>query len=105
MPVIAIVNQKGGTGETTLATNLAAAFSATERVLLLDADPQGSSRDWAENHPRLCLTVKETDGRHLVEEVRQQSSDYHWVIIDGPPGTSKTNADAVRAADLVLIPA
>ena len=105
MPVIAIVNQKGGTGKTTLATNLAAAFSDTEQVLLLDADPQGSSRDWADNHPRMRLTVRGTDGRHLVEEVRQRSPDYHWVIIDGPPGTSRTSADAVRAADLVLIPA
>ena len=105
MPVIAIVNQKGGTGKTTLATNLAAAFSDTERVLLLDADPQGSSRDWAENHPRLRLTVTGMDTGRLVEEVRQQSPHYHWVIIDGPPGTSRTSADAVRAADLVLIPA
>ena len=105
MPVIAIVNQKGGTGKTTLATNLAAAFADTEQVLLLDADPQGSSRDWADNHPRLRLTVKETDGRRLVEDVRQESPQYHWVIIDGPPGTSRTSADAVRAADLVLIPA
>ena len=105
MPVIAIVNQKGGTGKTTLATNLAAAFSDTERVLLLDADPQGSSRDWSDNHPRLRLTVQALDGGRLVEEVGQQSPDYHWVIIDGPPGTSRTSADAVRAADLVLIPA
>lgn len=105
MPVIAIVNQKGGTGKTTLATNLAAAFSETEYVLLLDADPQGSSRDWGENHPRMRLTVKGMDGGHLVEEVRHQSPGYHWVIIDGPPGTSRTSADAVRAADLVLIPA
>ena len=105
MPVIAIVNQKGGTGKTTLATNLAAVFSETEQVLLLDADPQGSSRDWAENYPRLRLTVKGMDTARLVEEVRQQSPDYHWVIIDGPPGTSRTSADAVRAADLVLIPA
>ena len=104
MPMIAIVNQKGGTGKTTLATNLAAAFADTEQVLLLDADLQGSSRDWAENHPRLRLTVKGTDGRHLVEEVRQQAPNYHWVIIDGPPGTSRASADAIRAADLVLIP-
>ena len=49
MPVIAIVNQKGGTGKTTLSTNLAAAFAETGRVLLLDADAQGSSQDWAES--------------------------------------------------------
>lgn len=105
MPVIAIVNQKGGTGKTTLAANLAVAFSETELVLLLDADPQRSALDWSETRPRLRLTVKAVEGGALVEEVRRQSPDYHWIIIDGPPGISKTTADAVRGADLVLIPA
>ena len=45
MPVIAIVNQKGGTGKTTLSTNLAWAFAEAAPVLLLDADPQGSAQD------------------------------------------------------------
>ena len=105
MPIIAIVNQKGGTGKTTLATNLAAAFADTEQVLLLDADPQGSAQDWAGSHPRLRLVVRGTQERRLADEVRQQAPNYHWVIIDGPPGTSRTSAEAVRAADLVLIPA
>ena len=48
MPVIAIVNQKGGTGKTSLATNLGSALAQEQTVLLLDADAQGSSRDWAE---------------------------------------------------------
>ena len=49
MPIIAFVNQKGGTGKTTLATNLACAFAENDQVTLLDADPQGSAWDWCES--------------------------------------------------------
>ena len=104
MPVIAIVAQKGGTGKTTLATNLASAFAETDKVLLIDGDPQGSARDWAETQRRMNLEVMEVNGGRFVDQVRQLAPHYHWVIIDGPPGTSRTSADAVRAADLVLIP-
>lgn len=107
MPVIAIVNQKGGTGKTTLSTNLACAFAETVRVLLLDADPQGSAQDWADSQrePLLNLAVKGAEPGRLIQDVRSHAADYGWVIIDGPPGITKTGADAVRAADLVLIPA
>ncbi len=107
MPIIAIVNQKGGTGKTTLSTNLAWAFAETVPVLLLDADPQGSAQDWADSQlqPPLHLEVKAAEPSRLIQEVRSSASDYGWVIIDGPPGISRTSADAVRAADLVLIPA
>ena len=107
MPVIAIVNQKGGTGKTTLSTNLAWAFAAKSSVLLLDADAQGSAQDWADcqSQPSLNLTVKGAESSRLVQDVRSLAPVYDWVIIDGPPGITKTSADAVRAADLVLIPA
>ena len=107
MPVIAIVNQKGGTGKTTLSTNLAWAFSENARVLLLDADPQGSAQDWADSRrqPLLSLAVQRAEPGRLIQTVRSLASEYDWVIIDGPPGITRTSADAVRAADLVLVPA
>ena len=107
MPVIAIVNQKGGTGKTTLSTNLAWAFAETDPVLLLDADPQSSAQDWADSQQQhiLNLTVKAAGQGRLIRDVRSLATDYGWIIIDGPPGITKTSADAVRAADLVLIPA
>jgi chromosome partitioning protein len=50
MPVIAIASKKGGSGKTTLSTNLADAFDlAGQRVMLVDADPQRSSLMWAAN--------------------------------------------------------
>ena len=107
MPVIAIINQKGGTGKTTLSTNLARAFAENDSVLLLDADPQGSAQDWADSQaqPLLSLDVKGAEPNRLVQEIRSLAADYDWVIVDGPPGITKVSADAVRAADLVLIPA
>ena len=107
MPVIAMINQKGGTGKTTLSTNLASAFAETSPVLLLDADPQGSAQDWADSRlqPMLNLRIQRAEPGRLPEQVRSLAAEYAWVIIDGPPGISRTSADAVRTADLVLIPA
>ena len=107
MPVIAMINQKGGTGKTTLSTNLASAFAETSPVLLLDADPQGSAQDWADSRlqPMLNLHLQRAEPGRLLEQVRSLATEYAWVIIDRPPGISRTSADAVRTADLVLIPA
>ena len=107
MPVVAIVNQKGGTGKTTLATNLASVLAEKGEVLLLDADPQASSQNWAAGDWASpdALAVKGVGKGNLIQQVRSMARDYDWIIIDGPPGITRTSADAVRAADLVLIPA
>ena len=107
MTVVAIVNQKGGVGKTTLATNLAWSLAQTGSVLLLDADPQGSARDWGHfntSGPE-NLSVQGVGRDPLVDQVRSLSGLYDWVIVDGPPGISNISADAVRVADVVLIPA
>ena len=107
MSVVAIVNQKGGTGKTTLATNLAWLLAETAHVLLLDADPQASSQNWSAGHEAASttLTTKGTTAADLLRLVRSSTAHYDWIIIDGPPGITRTTADAVRVADVVLIPA
>ena len=104
MPVVAIINQKGGTGKTTLATNLACALADNGRVLLLDADPQASAQDWYDSRgqPLTNLQVKPVEDRALLQQVRGLKGEFAWIIIDGPPGINRISAEAVRAADLVL---
>ena len=108
MLVVAIVNQKGGTGKTTLATNLAWVLAEKGNVLLVDADPQASALNWVagESEVPSTLTVQGTETDDVPRLVRSKAAGgYDWVIIDGPPGITKTTADAVRVADIVLIPA
>lgn len=52
MKVIALLNEKGGAGKSTVAINLACALHRQGRkVVLIDADPQGTARDWREASP------------------------------------------------------
>lgn len=104
MPVVALLNQKGGVGKTTLSVHLATALALKYKVLLVDADPQESSLDWSVQRetPRFPVVglAKET----LHREVQAISLDYHWVIIDGPARISKIVRSAIVASDLVIIP-
>ena len=106
MPVVAIVNQKGGTGKTTLSINLASAFAEIHPTLLMDADPQGSALDWADSQatPQMNLDACAVESSRLIRDVRRLATRYGWIIIDGPPGIGRVSADAVRVADIVLIP-
>ena len=106
MPVVAIVNQKGGTGKTTLSINLSSAFAELYPTLLMDADPQGSALDWADSRAmsQMNLDACGAEPSRLLRDIRRLAPSYGWVIIDGPPGIGRTSADAVRAADIVLIP-
>ena len=106
MPVVAMVNHKGGTGKTTLSINLAFAFAEIQPTLLMDADPQGSALDCADSRatPQMNLDACAVEPSALLRDVRRLATRYGWIIIDGPPGIGRVSVGAVRAADVVLIP-
>lgn len=108
--IVALLNQKGGVGKTTLALHLAGRWAQQgRRVVLVDADPQGSALDWSEQRgreglPRLFGVVglaRDTLHREAPEIAR----DVDHVVIDGPPRVAALMRSALLAADVVLVPA
>ncbi|WP_313305596.1 ParA family protein, partial [Stutzerimonas balearica] len=54
--IVAVLNQKGGVGKTTLATHVAGELAMRgQSVILLDADPQGSALDWTQRRSQQGL--------------------------------------------------
>jgi chromosome partitioning protein len=104
--IIAVVNQKGGAGKTTIAVNLSAALAAEgKRILLIDADPQQTAQDWAairtEPPPFQVIGLAKPV---LHRDVPRLAADYDYVVIDGAPRSYEVTRSAVAAADMVLIP-
>ncbi|NER82586.1 MAG: AAA family ATPase [Leptolyngbya sp. SIO1D8] len=103
--VIAVLNQKGGSGKTTIASNLAHALQQDSgKVLLVDSDPQGSLRDWNEANDAEIIPVVGLDRETLPKDLKAISDAYDWVIIDGAPQIARMSSAAVKASDLVIIP-
>lgn len=110
---ISFLNQKGGVGKTTMATNIADALARRgKRVLLVDADVQASSLNWAAardrfyafNGGKILFPVIGIPTNAIVTELSVLAGDYECVIIDGPAKDDDVSASAIMASDLVIIP-
>ncbi len=103
--IISILNQKGGTGKTTLAVNIAREYTRRDfKTLLVDSDSQGSALRWHEESggeliDLTCLPVNTLD-----KDVVKFKDSYERIIIDGIPKVSPLTVCAIKAADVVLIP-
>lgn len=103
--IISILNQKGGTGKTTLAVNMAREYTRRAfKTLLVDSDSQGSALRWHEESggeliDLTCLPVTTLD-----KDVVKFNDRYERIIIDGIPRVSPLTVCAIKAANVILIP-
>ena len=103
MRIITIGNSKGGVGKSTIACNLAvAAVNRRMKVLLVDADPQGSSMSFRQLREAEDLTAVSICTPTLHQDVQKFSADI--VFIDAGGRDTKTFRSAIAAADLLVIP-
>lgn len=104
MRTILVINAKGGSGKSTLCTNLASYFASEENasVLLEDHDPQGSSADWLAVRPENCPKII---GHHATESSINQPRKADYIIMDSPSGISgKELQNLVQQAETLLVP-
>lgn len=98
MQAILVVNPKGGSGKTTLSTNLAGYLASTgKRVALLDLDRQKSATAW------LAMRDLALPDIELLREGQKEDTD--WLVIDSPAGLHGKNLErALKLAHKVVVP-
>ena len=106
--VIVVAQQKGGSGKTMLAANLAAVLAAQHRVTLLDIDPQRSLARWHQLRTatgRLPpIGFSDVSGWRVAGELDRLAREADMLVVDTPPQIDSNAARAIRAASLVLVP-
>lgn len=101
MKNILIANSKGGSGKTTLATNLAGYFASLGgRVMLSDLDRQQSSTQWIQRRPPEMPLIHSYNPRNKATMIEPE-----WIITDSPAGFREEKlSDAIKRADCVIVP-
>jgi len=109
MLTVAVLQQKGGSGKTTLAINLAAAAHLDgDRALVVDMDRQASAFDWSaarqDGSPLDGLAVVKADRAIALPRFKEIARGYDYVFLDGPPRLGDVTQSAAVAADVAVMP-
>ena len=103
--VISFLNQKGGVGKTTLSINVAACLSLLgQKVLLIDADKQGTASTWASLRTESAFQVVSLSRENMARDAMKLSAGFDFTIIDGPPQAETISRSCIVASDLVALP-
>ena len=109
--IISIANQKGGCGKTTITMQLSGALSRDNfKILVVDADPQGTATRWAANADdetpfKAHIAGLSAAGIKVHKEIKKYVGYYDFILIDCPPSLeSSVPHSALMVSDLVLIP-
>ncbi|MBC7945461.1 MAG: ParA family protein [Burkholderiales bacterium] len=104
MPAVLVINPKGGSGKTTLATNLAGYFaSCNESVTLWDLDRQRSALNWLEIRPLALPAIRQLVASE--EGASRLRNQREWLILDSAAGIhGKRLTQTLRLADKVIVP-
>ena len=97
--IIAILSSKGGTGKTTIVTNIAGClYQRGHSVIIVDSDPQGTTRDWHHARPENLFfpPVIGIDRPVLHRNLPQLAKGYDYVVIDGTARLEEMSASTPR---------
>lgn len=105
MTIISVLNPKGGSGKSTITTNVARALHDRGfTVLIVDSDPQGSARDWHAANEGNVIELVALDRPNNVKTLASLASKYDFVVIDGAAKLEDMIAACIKVSDYVLIP-
>jgi chromosome partitioning protein len=103
--IISFLNQKGGVGKTNLAINVAACFALLgQKVLLIDADKQGTSSTWASLREATPFQVVSMARENMAQDAMNLATNFDFTVIDGPPQAETISRSCIVASDLVVLP-